>query len=78
MKGWEMVAAQHKRYFQKRGKINKPRVVFSTQLLTQLRAWQAIGEEIILLIDVNKNMYTGFLATALRGDGLLMEEPTLC
>ncbi len=36
-----------------------------------------MGDEIILFIDVNKNMYTGLLANALRGNGLLMEEQTL-
>ncbi len=37
-----------------------------------------MGDEIILFIDVNKNMYTGPLARALGGNGLLMEEQTLC
>ncbi len=45
-------------------------------MLTQ-RAWQAVGEEIILFIDVNKNVYNGPLTKALRGEGLLMEEQTL-
>ncbi len=40
--------------------------------------WQAAGEEIILFIDVNKNVYTGPLAKALQGDGLQIEEQTLC
>jgi hypothetical protein len=74
MKGKGTVAAQHKWYFQKKRNFNKPREVFSTQLLTQLRAWQAVRNEIILFIDVNKNMYTGPLTKVLRGDGLLMEE----
>ncbi len=51
--------------------------MFSTQLLTQLRVWRAVGDEIISFIDVNENMYTGSLAKALRGEGLLMEEQTL-
>jgi hypothetical protein len=46
-------------------------------LLTQLRAWRVVGEKIILFIDVNKNVYTGSLAKALRGKGLLIEEQTL-
>ncbi len=36
------------------------------------------GEEVILFIDVNENIYRGPLAKALRGDGLRMEEQTLC
>jgi hypothetical protein len=40
--------------------------------------WCAVGDEIFLFIDINKNVHTGSLAKALRGDGLLMEEQTLC
>jgi hypothetical protein len=43
----------------------------------QLKTWWAAGEEIILFIDVNKNVYTGPLPRVLRGEGLLMEEQTL-
>jgi hypothetical protein len=41
-------------------------------------AWRAAGEEVILFIDVNENIYTGPLVKALRGNGLQMEEQTLC
>jgi hypothetical protein len=78
MKGKGTVAAQHKWYLWKKGNFNKPWEVFSTQLLTQLRAWQDVGDEIILFIDVNKNLYTGPFTKALKGNGLLMEEQTLC
>jgi hypothetical protein len=78
MKGRGTVAAQHERYFRKKGNFKKPHEVFSTQVLIQLRAWQAVGDEIILFIDVNKNVYTGPLTKALRGEGLLMEEQALC
>jgi hypothetical protein len=54
-----------------------PREIFSTQLITQLRAWHAAGEEIILFIDVNKNIFTGPLAKALQGNRLKMEDQTL-
>jgi hypothetical protein len=76
MKGKEMVAAQYKRYFWKKDNFNKPQEIFSSQLITQLRAWRAAGEEVILFIDVNENIYIGPLAKALRGDGLWMEEQT--
>jgi hypothetical protein len=65
MKGRGAVAAQHERYFQKKGSFNKPWEIFSAQLITQLSAWHAVGEEVILFIDVNKNVYTGPLAKAL-------------
>jgi hypothetical protein len=77
MKGRGAVAAQHKWCFQMKGNFNKPRKVFSTQLLTQLREWQAVGEEIILCIDVYKNLYTSPLAKVLLGEVLMMEENTL-
>jgi hypothetical protein len=77
MKGRGTIAAQHKWYFRKKGNLNKPREVFRTQLLTQLRVWKALRDEIILFVNVNKNMYTSPLAKALRGNRLLMEEHTL-
>jgi hypothetical protein len=33
---------------------------------------------VILFIDVNENVYTGPLAKAVQGNGLWMEEQTLC
>ncbi len=68
-KGREMVAAQHERYFWKKGNFNKPQEIFSSQLITQLRAWLAVGEEVILFIDVNKNVYTGPLAKLYEATG---------
>ncbi len=72
-----MVAAKHECYFQNKGNFNKPQEVFSTQSITQLRVWWAVGEEVILIIDVDKNVYTGPLAKALQGNRLRMEEQTL-
>jgi hypothetical protein len=77
MKGRGMVAAQHKRFFWKKGNFNKLREIFSSQLITQLMAWHAGGVEVILFIDVNENVYTGPLAKPLQGDGLQMKEQTL-
>ncbi len=59
MKGRGMVVAQHEWFFWKKGNFNKPREIFSSQLITQLMAWRAAGEEVILFIDVNDNIYTG-------------------
>ena len=39
MPGRGTVAAQHHRYFQKKGNFNHTRKIFGKQLLTQLRAW---------------------------------------
>jgi hypothetical protein len=64
IKGRGKVAAQHKHYLRKKGNFKKPWEVFSTQLITQLRAWRAAGEAIIIFIDVNKNIYTVPLAKA--------------
>jgi hypothetical protein len=41
-------------------------------------AWCVAGEEAILFVDVNENIYMGPLAKALQGNGLQMEEQTLC
>ncbi len=57
-----MVAAQHKRYFWKKGNFDKPQEIFSSQLITQLMAWRAAGEDVILFIDANENIYTDPLA----------------
>jgi hypothetical protein len=77
MKGRGWVAAQHEHYFWKKGNFNKPREIFSSQLITQLMAWHAAGEEVILFIDVNENVYMGPLAKALQGNKLRMEEQIL-
>jgi hypothetical protein len=65
MKGRGTVAAQHEWYIWKKGNFNKPREIFSSQLITQLMAWCAAEEEVILFIDVNENIYMGPLAKAL-------------
>jgi hypothetical protein len=71
------VATQHTQYFLKCGIFLKPRKLFATQLVTQLKLWRSAGEEIILFADMNENIYTGSLGRRLRLDGLLMEEQTL-
>jgi hypothetical protein len=78
MKGRGTVAAQHKCYFRKKGNFNNPGEIFSSLLITQLRVWRAAGEEVILFIDVNKNVFMDPIAIALQGNGLRMEEQTFC
>ncbi len=69
--------AQHVRYFWEKGIFHDPRKAFRRQLITQLKHWQAKGDEIILFADLNENVYTGQLAKLLQGDDLLMCEQTL-
>jgi hypothetical protein len=78
MRGRGTVAAQHKWYFWKKGNLSKPQEIFTSQLITQLMVWRAVGEEVILFIDVNKNIHTVPLAKALQSNRLRMEELTRC
>jgi hypothetical protein len=39
--------------------------------------WRAAGEEVILFIDVNENVYMGPLSKILQGNRLQMEKQTL-
>jgi hypothetical protein len=57
--------AQHSRYFRKKGIFTNPQKAFAKQLITQLRAWQAAGEGIILFADMNEKVYMEKLACAL-------------
>jgi hypothetical protein len=67
---WE----QHRRYFESRGEVRNPRVMFLTDLMSLLRRWKVAGEEILLLGDFNEDVYTGNIAKALSGDELRMTE----
>jgi hypothetical protein len=65
---------QHSWYFEARGEVRNPRVMFKSDLLSLLRVWKAAGNEILLISDFNKNVYMGLLATSLADDGLRMSE----
>jgi len=71
------VWAQHRRYFKKRGIFHSPRLLFTRHLVAQLRQWRAAGDEIILFLDANEDLYRGDLAKELQGDDLLMTEQVL-
>ncbi|KAL3788945.1 hypothetical protein HJC23_000229 [Cyclotella cryptica] len=58
---WE----QHCRYFQARGDFRCPSAIFVDDLAMQLATWRSNGEEIILCIDANQDVYRGSLATRL-------------
>lgn len=72
-----MVWAQHSHYFQKQGIFHSPRMLFTRHLVAQLKQWRATGNEIILFIDVNDDLYQSDLAEELQGNGLLMSEQVL-
>jgi hypothetical protein len=48
--------------------------MFKSDLLSLLHRWKAAGDEILLMGDFNKNVYTGNLAIALAGDKFQMSE----
>ncbi len=48
--------------------------MFKSDLLSLLRQWKAAGDEILLMGDFNKNVYTGNLVIALAGDEFQMSE----
>ena len=77
MSGGGKVSSQHRRYFESRGNCNNPRAIFTSQLVTQLKAWRAKGYEIILFADLNENIYTGPFSALLQQQPLLMDEQTL-
>jgi hypothetical protein len=78
MSGGVKVSSQHRRYFELRGNCNNPRAIFTSQLVTQLKAWRAKGFEIILFADlINENIYTGPFSVLLNQHPLLMDEQTL-
>jgi hypothetical protein len=62
------------RYFEARGEIRNPRIMFQSDLLSLLCMWKATGDEILLLGDFNENVYTGHMASALSGEYLRMKE----
>jgi hypothetical protein len=64
------VKDQQSRYFCARGNARSPRTIFFEQLITQLLLWKAIDNDIVLLDDFNKSIYTGRLATRLAADDL--------
>jgi hypothetical protein len=58
---WE----QQSRYFQARGDFRYPSTVFIDDILTMIARWRKNGEEVILCIDANQDVYRGKLAMRL-------------
>jgi hypothetical protein len=59
------VKDQHMQYFSALGDARSPRTIFFKQLITQLIQWKEIDNNIVLLGDFNKNVYTGRIAKRL-------------
>jgi hypothetical protein len=74
----ETIWDQHIRYFEARGEIRNPRDMFCANLISLLQQWKNAGNEIVLLGDFNKNVYTGDLARSLSGDNLRMHKLCRC
>jgi hypothetical protein len=73
-KGKKTVFSQHSRYFKALGDHTNPRTIFYNHLLEFIAKCRANGEEVVLFIDANENVYTGRLARALSGDDFNMKE----
>ena len=65
---------QHVRYFEARGEVRNPHIMFQSDLLSLLCIWKATGDEILLLGDFNKDVYTGRLSLALSDGDLRITE----
>ena len=70
------------RYFQAKDDWRDPREIFVSDIIAQFTTWRAQGEQIILAIDANTNVYNGHLAQALAASPInmhcMMEEAMGC
>ena len=65
------VYQQHLRYLQNNGfDTVTPRALFESDLLWQLQVWIALGDRIILMMDINCHVLTGRFSRALADNGL--------
>jgi hypothetical protein len=74
----ETVWDQHTRYFEARGEIRNPRVMFKSDLLNLLRAWMVTGDKVLLFGNFNEDVYSGALAEDLARDEFRMPELCFC
>eukprot|EP00956_Cyclotella_meneghiniana_P008015 scaffold10676_cov49-Cyclotella_meneghiniana.AAC.6 len=71
------VYQQHVRYIQQHLNENvSPRQLFESDLLWQLSVWRALGDRIILIMDINCHVLTGKLSRALTVEGIDLKEIT--
>jgi hypothetical protein len=72
--GPQTVLTQHSHYFEALGNHTNPRTLFCEHLLEFIAKCKADGEEVVLYIDANENVYTGQLAKALTNDDFNLRE----
>ena len=65
---------QHRRYFRSIGDNRCPRTIFVDHLALQIKQWKAAGENVLLFVDANSDVYDGILAKALNADDINMRE----
>jgi hypothetical protein len=70
----ETVWDQHLQYFEARGEIRDPRLMFQYNLMSLLHQWKAAGDKILLMGDFNENVYSGPIALALLEDALRLSK----
>jgi hypothetical protein len=68
---------QQLRYFKSLNKIRNPRLMFKADLLNLLWRWKAAGNEVLLLGNFNKDVYSGSLASQLSSDKFQMTKMCL-
>jgi hypothetical protein len=72
--GNQTVFTQHRHYFEALGIHTNPRTLFCEHLSLLIADCKSRGEEVVLYIDANENVYTGRLAKALSSDDFNMKE----
>jgi hypothetical protein len=70
----EPVWDQNLRYFEARGEIRDPRVMFRHNLISLLCQRKAAGDKVLLMGDFNKIVYSGPIALALSEDELRLSK----
>ena len=56
------VFEQQERFFEQKGIFTSPRTLFYEQLTSQMVEWKQGGEELVLVGDINENVYTCYFA----------------
>jgi hypothetical protein len=70
----QTVYNQHRRYFRSIGDKRCPRTIFVDHIALQIKQWKSSGENVLLFVDANSDVYDGILAKALASDDINMKE----
>ena len=76
--GAASVWSQHKTYFDEHDIPGCPIELFQQDLLAELRKWQEDGDQLALLLDVNKDVWTSQFSRALQAIQLTEANPSSC